>query len=218
MKEAVGELTPQRILLYFAVLTIMFLIGAVVLSSQSQSGATTANQGGTAQSTVVVAIDVAATSVSGSDAGTVVARITPTIALATPWGVLGLDVQPDQSVDHAPEAPTPLPDRSPIVLLGPPADSQFGTDDLVTFYWDWPEPLVEGQRFSAYVQTVDDTLWIGSAEADNLGTLQQLGFALGEVGAEAGSYVWYIVVEDIETGTVLARSEQRPIVLLPDPN
>ena len=213
MKDAVGELATHRILLYFVLLSIMFLIGAVVLSTQAQQLPTPLSQVDPMQTPIV-----SVTNDSRPVQTTTGSQMTPTIALATPWGVLGLDPLAVESIGTETASSTPIPDLSPIVLLGPPAGSQFMLGDMVTFYWDWPEDLRKDLRFSVQLQANNQTMDIGTAEAENLGTVQQLGVVLGDVGVEAGDYQWLVVIEESDSGTVLARSEQRPIVLLPDGN
>lgn len=141
---------------------------------------------------------------------TAVAQVTPTIGLATPWGVLGLDG--DTPATAVPTAD--LPEQPPVILLGPPPGSQFREGDMVTFYWDWPGSLREGWAFRLYVGNAGGQTPAGTAEAGNLGTVQQLGVVLGDVAADSGDYQWWVAVEETASGRVIAGSERRAIVVL----
>jgi hypothetical protein len=142
-----------------------------------------------------------------------VAQVTPTIAVATPWGVLGLDGSQETATAAATEV---APQRPPVVLLGPPPGSQFRRSDTVTFYWDWAETPTDGQRFALYLDSGDRQTLMGTAEAENLGSLQQAGARLSDYTTAPGDYRWYVVVEEAASGAVLAGSERRPIVVLAD--
>jgi hypothetical protein len=142
-----------------------------------------------------------------------VAQVTPTIALATPWGVLGLDGGQETATVAATEV---APQRPPVVLLGPPPGSQFRRSDTVTFYWDWAETPADGQRFALYLDSGERQTLMGTAEAENLGSLQQVSARLSDFAPAPGDYRWYVVVEEAASGAVLAASERRPIVVLAD--
>jgi hypothetical protein len=147
------------------------------------------------------------------DESPAVAQVTPTIAVATPWGVLGLDGSQGTATAEATEV---APQRPAVVLLGPPPGSQFRRSDTVTFYWDWAETPADGQRFALYLDSGDRQTLMGTAEAENLGSLQQTSARLSEVTTAPGDYRWYVVVEETASGAVLAGSERRPIVVLAD--
>lgn len=210
MNEAAGEPTIRQVLLTLAILLLMFLIGTVVASTYLARGQTAALPTG-------APIAATATAQPGSQGQASQPQVTPTIALATPWGVIGLGGSSGGAVPTGASLATPLPDLPPIGLLGPPPESLYKLGDPVTFYWDWPENLQDTNRFSVYLQGEQGAVWLGEADAENLGTLQQLGITPASVGVQSGAYLWYVVVED-ETGVVLARSEQRPIVFIADEN
>lgn len=139
-----------------------------------------------------------------------IAQTTPTIAPATPWGVLGIGVTAEPSTV---EPPAVVAEQPSISLLGPPAGSQFRQGDTVTLYWDWPGTLQEGWRFALYIGNAGGQTLVGTAEAGNLGTLQQAAVVLESGSVDGGEAQWWVAVEDATAGTI-ATSERRVIVVL----
>lgn len=124
--------------------------------------------------------------------------------LATPWAVAGME----PLVSPAATATGPA---QPIRLLGPPPGSQFGADDLVSFYWRWPGELEEGQRFVVYVVAGGNRVALGAIDEANMGQAYHLATALGGSVGKTGGFQWLVVLEDAEAATTIGQSEPRPI-------
>lgn len=143
---------------------------------------------------------VAAT--AAAPASTVVAATTAPqglVGLATPWGAAGLE--------PTAAATAPAVAAGAIVLYGPPAGSNFGVGDAVSFYWDWPDALADGQRFVLYLLIADERRALGQVEEANLGRVYHLRVPV----EETGDFRWEIVLEDATTGATIGASENRAI-------
>lgn len=211
MNDSAGESSVRRNLLYVILLLVIVLISVVLVSNftplvrERMEKATTSGTEAVAAAITDKPVPVATATV---------VQVTPAIALATPWGVLGLGDGSGPAETSAEDSRAV--DLPPVVLSGPPPGSQFGLNDSVTFYWDWPGELQDGMRFALYLQSADAAELVGTADADNLGNVQQVGARLGEFVAGPGDYQWQVVVEDESTGATIAFSEHRPIVLMAD--
>lgn len=130
------------------------------------------------------------------------------VGLATPWATGG-DAPSDAVTTTPPPTPTGAPE--PIVVLGPPAGSLFRAGDTVSFYWEWPRPLAGEQRFVLYVAAAGLPVAVAEVDAANLGSVYQAQAAAGAAMSEAGTYQWWVVLEDAATGQTLGQSAPRPI-------
>jgi len=124
--------------------------------------------------------------------------------LATPWAVAGLE--PPATAPATVAGPI-----EPISLLGPPPGSQFGVDDVVSFYWRWPGELEDGQRFAVYVLAGSNRVALGEIDEANLGQVYHLAAPLGESVGETGGFQWFVVLEDAIGGTTMGQSKLRPL-------
>lgn len=208
MKDADTGWWPYRFLL----LTVLLVVGvlfAVVVYYESSARPLWISAAATPTTAATVA--ASASPVAATSSTEVIAQVTPKIAPATPWGVLAGDESP-----ASPVTATALPELPPVALLGPPAGSPFRLGDTVTFYWEWPGMVADDWRYAIYLQSEQGTAFAGMAEPGNLGSMQQVSVMLAGALSGPGTYQWQIVLEDEVSGTSLARSEQRPIVVLAD--
>lgn len=150
---------------------------------------------------------------------TVAPTAAPTVALgdpvATPAGLPGLATpwSAAEPVTPPPVVATPVVPE-PIALLGPPAGASFRAGDVVSFYWAWPHSLTATQRFALYGATGESLQLLGTVAEANLGTLYQLQVPVEEFGEEAGSYQWWIVLEDEASAGTIGASEPRPLAIV----
>lgn len=149
----------------------------------------------------------------------------PLLGLATPWGVIGRDVESPPVAIPVATTPTPttvvssLPPEATIQLLGPPADSSFRLDDRISFYWDWPLALEANQRFAVYLRAGSDEWLLGVVESNNLGSAFRLSARPTELVSQPTQYEWQVRLELLSaTGDnrpqVLRESEIRSLILL----
>jgi hypothetical protein len=101
-----------------------------------------------------------------------------------------------------------------IRLNGPQSEAEFLISEAVTFSWNWPLPLTDGQQFTL-VSADGESL--GSVNAPQLGTRYGLRLAASNDWDWVGSSTWQIVLEDGSGGTQQV-SESRLITFVGDPN
>lgn len=191
-----GNDVRRSVLLVAPLLIVAFAIGVLAVLLESSRG----------QQPMSDAVVAEVSTTTPSPPAPSAAPVRPTIALATPWGVLPAN-QP---------VATELPEEAPVstvvpaVLLGPPPDSVFSAGSSVSFYWQWPGVLEEGQSF--IVQAGTDGQWreIGRLDGVNLGQLFRLTVNSDAVGLDPGSYQWQVILES-------GAGEIGPIVAPPRP-
>ncbi|MCP4417737.1 MAG: hypothetical protein GY805_14025 [Chloroflexi bacterium] len=91
-------------------------------------------------------------------------------------------------------APTPIPQLSNsanINLIGPPSNSNFTQNNLVSFYWTYSEEQQPGQQFVLILQQNGQEMLLGKLTEPNLGSGYQLMIDLGNV-AVSGTAVWQV--------------------------
>lgn len=129
--------------------------------------------------------------------------------LATPWAVAGGPGE-TPTVESEPTAAAPVP----IPLLGPPAGSIFRMGDTVSFYWSAAGEPTPQQRYGVYLLAGDERVLLGSAVGPNLGQGYQIRATIGDFVVEPGDYSWLVVLEDVDSGTIIGQSKIRPIGLM----
>jgi hypothetical protein len=129
-------------------------------------------------------------------------------------------------VPGGPGEPTPTAetvaegDGPVIVLQGPPPGSSFNLGDTIAFYWQAVGELAPQWRMTLYIESDGSRAAAGSVARANLGP----GFRLdvvagpdaesGDIVDQAGSYRWFVALEDSDTGAIIGQSEQRPLVVV----
>lgn len=106
-----------------------------------------------------------------------------------------------------------LPPDAVVRLLGPPADALFRTTDTITFYWQWPAPMEEGQFFQLILFTATEQIVLGQMSEPNLGTQFNLQWVAHQALEPELVGQWQIELRS-PTGAVLRSSEQRIIRFL----
>lgn len=120
-----------------------------------------------------------------------------------------------------PATPTPLPTATlppdaTIKLFGPPTDAVFSLNTPITFYWQWPLPLAEGQQFGVYLLVEEQFYRLGTVTEANLGLSYRLQTTLEPVAETAESAQWLVQLETT-TAQPLLQSESRSIQLQTPP-
>lgn len=207
-EETEGErpkLPQNVVILGFLLVVGLALVGWVWFSGRSTSSSepqATVVAGNTRVATA--AAPAAGTDVPGDGFGIVA-------GLATPWAVPGGPGEPTVTPEPIPTQPAKT-----INLIGPPPESFFRAGDVVTFYWNSPEPLGPDQRFIVYVLDDGDQVFLGSVSEVNLGVGYQLSAIIGQSVEETGRFSWLVVLEDEQSGAIIGQSETRSIALIDD--
>lgn len=110
--------------------------------------------------------------------------------------------------------PTPtIPATATISLLGPPDNAVFVSDATISFYWQWPLPLLEGQQLSLYQLTETGETLLGSLLEANVGQGYNVRIPAQLLAETAVSIQWYVKLETANQDT-LSSSEIRHINLI----
>lgn len=106
-------------------------------------------------------------------------------------------------------------------LQQPQAEQEALVSDVLTYGWNWPLPLGEGQQFTVYLIDGRQLLPVGVVSQPARGTYYTLpAAATGAIPTylqEAKTYEWQVKLED-ENGATLAQSDPLTLVLNPDFN
>jgi hypothetical protein len=128
---------------------------------------------------------------------------------ATPWAVPGGPGEPP-----TPTAETVAAENGPaIVLQGPPPGSSFNLGDTISFYWQAAGEVASQRQMTLYIESDGSRAAAGSVTRANLGQGFRLDAVAGDLVDEAGSYRWFVALEDSETGAIIGQSELRPLVI-----
>ena len=101
--------------------------------------------------------------------------------------------------------------RGTIEILGPPADIEINTNDIVAFDWFWPVPLEQNQQFAVHRLSDEGTFLLGVVTRPITGSRYRLQLTGEDLAREAGEYRWHIVLEQTTTGEILFVSDSRSI-------
>ncbi|MCB8926426.1 MAG: PKD domain-containing protein [Ardenticatenaceae bacterium] len=112
---------------------------------------------------------------------------------------------------------------APILRVQEPAaDLEAMVTSLVTFGWNWPTPLADGERFVLYLQTNRGDFPVATVTEPTLGTRYSVQLAANELTSgnarlqvNPGHYSWQL---RLENGGTLTQSEPRPITFTIDPD
>jgi hypothetical protein len=113
--------------------------------------------------------------------------------------------------------PATIPPDTAVQLLGPPPESTFPINDTVSFYWHWPQPLAEDQRFALYLLADDQERLLGIVDEPNLGTSFRLSASPGEFVETTGTIQWQVRLESELLEYPLTESKVRSIALIAAP-
>lgn len=102
-----------------------------------------------------------------------------------------------------------------IHLLGPPADSTFGNDAIISFYWQWPLPLSDDQFFELSLLTEGEKHVLGTVNEVNIGDSYRLHVDMGEVAETAVPQQWQVALKTSFAAQPLRTSEVRLLTLFP---
>jgi hypothetical protein len=118
-------------------------------------------------------------------------------------------------------SPTPyptLPAGAAITLLGPPHDGRFRAQDTISFYWDWPVPLLDDQFLAVYVRQDGQDIQLGTLDEPNLGQRYRIQVAGQTIAtaAETNSVQWLVRLQSAaQSQTSLMESETRTLTIMP---
>jgi PKD repeat protein len=101
-------------------------------------------------------------------------------------------------------------------VLSPAGDLEALNSDLITFTWNWPQPLTSADQFTIYMVGAENPIAVGSVQDPILGT--RYGFSLQPLDFPelVGIFQWQIKLEN-NRGLVFAESEPRTITINSDP-
>ncbi len=106
----------------------------------------------------------------------------------------------------------------PFIRLGEPQpEREWMISEPVTFSWNWPLPLSPGQQFMVNHLQNGTAVLLGSVAQPDVDTRYSFTMSATDDWALVGSYQWQVTLTD-SSGSALASSERRALVLAPDPN
>lgn len=126
----------------------------------------------------------------------------------------------DLPIVQVPFPPTMTPPPEPVIsLLGPPTNGEFlmTADTRLIFTWSWPEPLGADERFGVYLNSQGRTIQLGSVRVPQSGDQYHFSTSASNVPARPGQQLWFVRLEDTETGDSREQSESRPIFFVSEP-
>ncbi len=104
----------------------------------------------------------------------------------------------------------------------PAAELEAMVTSLVTFSWNWPVPLAEGEQFVLYLQTNRGDFPVATVTQPTLGTRYAVQLAANSLTSgnarlqvNPGNYSWQL---RLENGGTIVQSEARPITFTIDPD
>ncbi len=128
-------------------------------------------------------------------------------------------VPPTPTLQPAPTPTNPLPPNAAISLLGPPDDSLFLLDsanNVVSFYWAWPQTLSEDQRLVLYIRVGEQDTPLGALEEPNMGNAYRWQEDMTAFMDTAVPIQWLVKLQTVsDPQLVLAESEARTLRLSP---
>ncbi|MCB9422180.1 MAG: hypothetical protein H6667_20425 [Ardenticatenaceae bacterium] len=109
-----------------------------------------------------------------------------------------------------------LPPDAEILLLGPPSGSSFRQNDTISFYANWPLPLIEPQQLAAYVQLDDQpVISLGELAEPNTGLCYRWQLNMSEITDTAVTLSWWVQLQPDSNSPPLLTSPTRQVTLLP---
>jgi hypothetical protein len=104
----------------------------------------------------------------------------------------------------------------------PAAEFEAMVTSLVTFSWNWPVPLADGEQFVLYLQTNRGDFPVATVTQPTLGTRYAVQLAANNLTSgnarlqvKPDEYSWQL---RLENGGTIVQSEARPITFTVDPN
>jgi PKD repeat protein len=112
---------------------------------------------------------------------------------------------------------------APLLRVQEPApDFEAMVTSLVTFSWNWPAPLADGEQFVLYLQTNRGDFPVATVTQPTLGTRYAVQLAANDLTSGSArlqvkpdTYSWQL---RLENGSTIVQSEARPITFTVDPN
>lgn len=115
-----------------------------------------------------------------------------------------------------------IADAPQLRVQEPAPDFEAMVTSLVTFSWNWPVPLANGEQFVLYLQTNRGDFPVATVTQPTLGTRYAVQLAANDLTSgnsrlqvKPGSYSWQL---RLENGGPIVQSEVRPITFTVDPN
>lgn len=113
--------------------------------------------------------------------------------------------------------------EAPLLRVQEPApEFEAMVTSLVTFSWNWPMPLADGEQFVLYLQTNRGDFPVATVTQPTLGTRYAVQLAANDLTSgtarlqvNPGNYGWQL---RLENGRTIVQSEARPITFTIDPD
>lgn len=146
----------------------------------------------------------------------VIEKVREPILVEAEQVVLETAVTPTTIPQPTPSPQPTLPPDATITLSGPPNESSFPSNSIVTFYWNWPQPLAENHQFALTLINSDQEQQIATIDEQNLGQQYALTVDTGTIDLTTPESLlfWQIQLINSESGTILAQSVRRELLLL----
>jgi serine/threonine protein kinase len=140
--------------------------------------------------------------------------------LGVAGGIAGSDSTPEPTVTLTRESPPTSAADTTVPVFGPPADQTFAAEDNISFAWVWLIAPEESEEFSVYVLSEDEqseAILAGVATEPDNASLYRLDSSARELNIPAGSYLWQVRLEDMNSGETVVESDPRRFIVLEDP-
>ena len=115
------------------------------------------------------------------------------------------------------------PDVPSLRVQEPASEFEAMVTSLVTFSWNWPAPLAEGESFVLYLQTNRGDYPVATITQPTLGTRYAVQLAADDLTSgnarlqvNPGNYSWQLRLEN--GGNIAVESDARPITFTIDPD
>ncbi len=152
-----------------------------------------------------------------SDTPNNAANTTPEGAAA---GIAGSDNTPEPTVTLTRELPPTSAAVSTVPVFGPPTDQVFSVEDSISFAWVWLVSPNESEEFSVYVSSEDEQsepILVGVANEPDNASLYRLESSARELNIPAGSYLWQVRLENVNSGETVVESDMRRFIVAENP-
>lgn len=107
-------------------------------------------------------------------------------------------------------------DAPALRLARPTGEVEAMESTAVTYGWNWPLPLQEGESFTLYWYDGRQAVPVATTSQPRLGSRYAIALDAHSLDWDPGAYQWQVKLE--RGDTVLAESETRPMTFLLDPD
>jgi uncharacterized protein YkwD/PKD repeat protein len=108
--------------------------------------------------------------------------------------------------------------EAPVMRVLSPADAlEALNSDVITFDWNWPQPLSSADQFTIYMVGDEESVAVGSVQEPIAGTHYGLSLQPLEIPDLIGPFQWQIKLEN-NRGTIFVESDPRTIMINQDPS